>query len=411
MRLLPDYSRSEIPDEVPSSDSDLKTLHERLAAASRRGRLSHAYLLVGPTNKLDLALFMAQTQCCKRDESFPCGTCLPCRRVLSYSHLDVMVLFWEQVRAQINQVREIQAEASLAPREGRRRVYVIVDAHLMNQESANCLLKILEESPEHAMFILLATNVFSLMPTIVSRCQKIYVPARNKEFSIGFEWSNDMKIIAEALVEERREVIESLREQWPIGLGKLEGIAGSARERRIEKQQKIFGGLFSSMGRQNVFTLVCWAEKLSVLLAEHGKFTYALRDWEAVNEELQREDRKVEELIVAISRRAIEKKDKKRTQKKSKSKKTVGKSGAGICQRREVEELLRFSGRVVDEMVSAGALPHDRLRAWVDFFTETREWVFMNLDPTILLETAFFRLSRIFSGIAIVHSDVKLAEL
>ena len=161
------------------------------------GQLPHALLLVGPRHvgKMTLALNLAQALNCSTDTT-PCGDCTPCRKIAQGKHADVQVIgliVGEDGKLKteiiIDQVREMQRTASLKPFEGRHRVFIIEEAELLNTEAANCLLKTLEEPPPAVTFILLAANVRALLPTVVSRCQKVALyplsPARVEEVLLG----------------------------------------------------------------------------------------------------------------------------------------------------------------------------------------------------------------------------------
>ena len=149
----------------------------------REGRLSHAYLLVGPARvgKMTLAKELAQAVNCL-GETRPCGDCGQCRRVASCLHPDVRVIGVEsqtsgdgrnRVTIGIDQVREIQRQASLKPYEGSHRVFIFDGAELLSEEAANSLLKVLEEPPDQVVLVLLAADAESLLPTIVSRCIRL----------------------------------------------------------------------------------------------------------------------------------------------------------------------------------------------------------------------------------------------
>jgi DNA polymerase-3 subunit delta' len=148
------------------------------------GRLAHAYLFVGPAHvgKMTLAVNLAQALNCEREER-PCGQCGPCSRIASGTHTDVQIVGRLQQAGAgeagakkeiaIAQIRELQQAASLQPYEGRNRVFIIDGAEHLNEESANCLLKTLEEPPAGVVIVLITTNETRLLPTIVSRCQRV----------------------------------------------------------------------------------------------------------------------------------------------------------------------------------------------------------------------------------------------
>jgi DNA polymerase-3 subunit delta' len=147
------------------------------------GRLAHAYLFVGPAHvgKMSLAVNLAQALNCERDER-PCGRCTPCSRIAAGTHADVQIIgrlpqaggeAGAKKEISIAQIRELQQAASLQPYEGQHRVFIIDGAEHLNEESANCLLKTLEEPPAGVVIVLITTNEERLLPTIVSRCQRI----------------------------------------------------------------------------------------------------------------------------------------------------------------------------------------------------------------------------------------------
>ncbi len=151
------------------------------------GRLSHAYLLVGPQHvgKMTLAINLSQVLNCLFDDK-PCGQCQSCRRIASGNHPDVQVIERAGVGAiresppqkeiGIEQIREMQHSVNLKPYEGNCRVIIIDGAEFMSEEAANALLKTLEEPPDSTVFILLAGDENSILPTILSRCQRLELP-------------------------------------------------------------------------------------------------------------------------------------------------------------------------------------------------------------------------------------------
>lgn len=153
--------------------------HEKAVAllekSLRGGKLSHAYLFVGPPHvgKMTLAMNLAQALNCQGEER-PCGGCPQCQRIARGVHADVQVMgLAGRMEIGIDQIREMQHAASLKPFEGRNRVFIIDGADHLSHEAANCLLKTLEEPPPNVQLILLTVNERLLLPTVLSRCQKL----------------------------------------------------------------------------------------------------------------------------------------------------------------------------------------------------------------------------------------------
>jgi DNA polymerase-3 subunit delta' len=146
--------------------------------------LAHAYLLVGAPHigKMTLALDLACTLNCDGKES-PCGECQPCRRIIEGKHADTSIISLNSVRDSgdtkarveigIDDIRELQRNASLPPFEGRYKIFVIDGAEYLSIEAANCLLKTIEEPPPQVIILMLTADESKLLPTVVSRCQRL----------------------------------------------------------------------------------------------------------------------------------------------------------------------------------------------------------------------------------------------
>jgi DNA polymerase-3 subunit delta' len=144
-----------------------------------KGNLSHAYLFVGPRHvgKTTLALDLAQALNCEATTR-PCGSCSACTRIAVSNHPDVQVIGLaadKKTEVGIGQVKEMQHAAGLPPFEGKCKVFIIDDTESLSPEAANCLLKVLEEPLPQRVYILLATAENLVMPTVVSRCQLVYL--------------------------------------------------------------------------------------------------------------------------------------------------------------------------------------------------------------------------------------------
>ena len=142
-----------------------------LTNAVASGRASHAYLFLGApgAGKLDAAWALAQAFLCEQDG---CGACDSCVRVSRHTHPDVHYYTPESATGYlIAQTRELLDDVPLAPIRAKAKVYIIDRAEQLRANTANALLKTLEEPPEGVMFILLGTSADVMLPTIVSRCQ------------------------------------------------------------------------------------------------------------------------------------------------------------------------------------------------------------------------------------------------
>lgn len=155
-----------------------------LRRSLENGRLAHAYLFTGQPHvgKMTLAVNLAQALNCEKEER-SCGECQSCLRIAAGNHPDVQIIGrlsgadagdrGSRKEILTSQIEELQHSAALQPYEGKYRVYIVDGAEYLNEESSNRLLKILEEPPPNVLFILLAVNENRLLPTIVSRCQRI----------------------------------------------------------------------------------------------------------------------------------------------------------------------------------------------------------------------------------------------
>src|SRR5215813_14708773 len=149
---------------------------ERLRRKLREDRFPHGLIFSGPegVGKHTCALMLAKALNCR--EAPPgefCNTCPSCRKIDSGTHPDVITIAVEEDATQIKiaQVRRLLTLLELQPLEGRNKVFIIDPADSLNLESANALLKGLEEPPENSFFMLITVNVHELLLTVRSRCQ------------------------------------------------------------------------------------------------------------------------------------------------------------------------------------------------------------------------------------------------
>ena len=153
-------------------------LKEQLLRQEQGRGLSHAYLISGPggSGRHLLARRLAAAMVCAAPaEHRPCGRCAPCKKVFGGVHPDVSVISGpgEDKPITVDQVRALRSDAYVRPNEGQRKVYVLEGADRMNSAAQNAMLKLLEEGPEYAAFLLLAENGGGVLQTVRSRCEEL----------------------------------------------------------------------------------------------------------------------------------------------------------------------------------------------------------------------------------------------
>lgn len=147
---------------------------ETLKRQVAEGRLSHAYLFTGTrgTGKTTCAKILAKAVNCEQPENGnPCNRCPSCLGIESGGFLDVLELDAASNNG-VEQIRALRDEAVYAPANVKKRVYIVDEVHMLSTSAFNALLKILEEPPEHLMFILATTELHKVPATILSRCQR-----------------------------------------------------------------------------------------------------------------------------------------------------------------------------------------------------------------------------------------------
>jgi DNA polymerase III subunit delta' len=136
-------------------------------------RPSHAYMFSGPASvgKTTLARAFSQALECENQAQAPCGRCRACRLIALGRYSDVQVIAAEKNAIQIDQIRNLQADAALSPLEGRYRVFIVREIERATAPAANALLKTLEEPPARVIMLLTSARRDMVLPTILSRCQ------------------------------------------------------------------------------------------------------------------------------------------------------------------------------------------------------------------------------------------------
>ncbi len=155
-----------------------QAVKERLSCAIRAGKASHAYLLEGRagSGKKTLAYHITAALNCENiAETVPCGVCLSCRKIYRGISPDVVYISCEKNAKSIGveKIRRMLEHIQIAPNDLQMKVYVIDDAHKMTEQAQNALLKMIEEPPGRALFLLLCEDSGALLPTVRSRTQHI----------------------------------------------------------------------------------------------------------------------------------------------------------------------------------------------------------------------------------------------
>ncbi|MCD4814575.1 DNA polymerase III subunit delta' [bacterium] len=262
-------------------------------------RIAHAYLFSGPegVGKKTTAIALAQALNCQTPENNDaCGDCLACRKIAVNTHPDVQHIGPDGQSIKIEQIREhLQREVILKPLEGKTKLYTLDPADAMTLESANSILKLLEEPPENVVIVLISSRPFSLLETIRSRCREIRFRALEKKvltswlvtrLEISSEEAATLAMLsggrpAEALrladpelQELRHKVLGMVREiqpgQWPV-------LANQLGDYRTELPE-----IFSF--------LLTWYRDLLVLLKKGGQGVIINRDqMEALEQAVRQE--------------------------------------------------------------------------------------------------------------------------
>ncbi len=145
-----------------------------LRNAVEQDRVHHAYLFVGSrgTGKTSLAKILARSLNCVNGPTLtPCGVCEPCRTISAGTSIDVIEMDAASNRS-VDDVRDLRERVGYAPAEGRWKVYILDEAHMLTREAWNAFLKTLEEPPPNTVFVLCTTEAHKVMATIADRCQR-----------------------------------------------------------------------------------------------------------------------------------------------------------------------------------------------------------------------------------------------
>ena len=171
-RYLPLYRKYR-----PQTFHDLigqENIVKSLSNAIKLGKISHAYLLCGPrgTGKTSSARILAKSLNCAEGPTLtPCGKCPSCLDIINSTPIDVVEIDAASNR-KVEDARNILEKIQFVPVNGRYKIYIIDEVHMLTTEAFNTLLKTLEEPPENVIFILATTEPHKVLETIISRCQR-----------------------------------------------------------------------------------------------------------------------------------------------------------------------------------------------------------------------------------------------
>ena len=157
-------------EEVRGQDHIVKTLKNQINS----GRIGHAYLFCGTrgTGKTSIAKIFARAVNCEHPvDGSPCGECSMCRQIAEGASLNVVEIDAASNNG-VENIRDIREQVQYPPTDGRYRVYIIDEVHMLSIGAFNALLKTLEEPPSYVIFILATTEVHKIPITILSRCQR-----------------------------------------------------------------------------------------------------------------------------------------------------------------------------------------------------------------------------------------------
>jgi DNA polymerase-3 subunit gamma/tau len=242
-------------DSVIGQQHVVQTLRNALAA----GRIGHAYLFAGPrgTGKTTTARLLAKAvNCLEEDVALrPCGKCDYCQAVNQGRFLDLIEIDAAS-NTSVEDVRDLRDKINFSPNQGRYKVYIIDEVHMLSPAAFNALLKTLEEPPSHAIFILATTEVHKIPATVLSRCQRhefrripvADIVACLKEMSK----SEKIKIKDEALTLIARTSTGAMRDAISL----LDQLASTGKPITLEWVQEVLGTAASSAVLELVEALI-----------------------------------------------------------------------------------------------------------------------------------------------------------
>ncbi len=232
--------RPQLWDEVVGQEHIIQTLMNAVVA----DRVAHAYLFAGPrgTGKTTTARLLAKAVNCENTEPSkrPDNTCSFCQAVNEGRFMDLIEIDAAS-NTSVEDVRDLRDKINFAPSQGKYKVYIIDEVHMLSTAAFNALLKTLEEPPPHAIFILATTEIHKIPATVLSRCQRhefrrisvAEITARLKKMAV----QENLSIDADALTLLARQATGSLRDAESL----LDQLASSGKKIDIALAQTMLG--------------------------------------------------------------------------------------------------------------------------------------------------------------------------
>lgn len=219
------------------------------------GRFPQSILLTGPVGigKLTLARILTAALLCESNVSRPCGVCSACRKVEDGLHSDVSVIDVGDAEIKVDTARAIRSDCAVLPGDGERRIFLIRHAQNMNASAQNALLKLLEEPPAYAFFILMTENAGAILPTILSRCTR---------FALAPIMENEVEELL------RRRFPDKSREEICAAAVSCQGIAGmgmNALSDRTAEAAGYAGEILSALAVGDELSIFRAAERCTAL--------------------------------------------------------------------------------------------------------------------------------------------------